>query len=412
MSNPNHPGEAFRVREVAWLELFPWLRLTRTLGVAMKARLLLLASTGLLLTLFGWWFLGWAFKSSDDVRPLVAAYQSCVWNGDTSGVSGWLVPRDDAAGPHLAHWPALPFRDLWWKFSAPVRQFFSSSTTFVGGIFLLLCTLWALAVWAIFGGAIARSAALAIGREQNQPIGESLRFATSKWGAYVAAPLMPLIGALLVGVPLMIAGWIMRSDLGAAALGGMWPVMLLGGLLITVFLLGLFFGWPLLFASISTEATDSFDAVSRTYSYVQQRPWQYLWYAVVATVLSWFGALLADNFASAVIHFTHWMVSVGSGQARIAELTAGRGGELFGAQAIWFWNGVVRVVALGFLVSHFWVAATAIYLLLRHDTDGAELDEVFVETSGETFGLPPVETDAQGVTIVAKSETVIVEEQA
>jgi hypothetical protein len=411
MSTPTNPVEPLRVREVAWLELFPWLRLIGTLGLALKVRMLLLATTGLLLTLFGWWLLASAFAGNESVKPLVAAYQSCVWNGDSSGVSGVLVPVDDQPGPHLAHWPALPFRDLWWKLSAPMRQFFANSTTFTGGVFLLLCTLWSLAVWAIFGGAMARMAALAIGREQNATIGEGLRFARSKWGAYVAAPLMPLTGAMLVGLPLMLAGLLMRTDILAALIGLAWPVMLLGGLLVTVFLLGLFFGWPLLFASISTEATDSFDAVSRTYSYVQQRPWNYLWYALVASVVSWFGALLADNFASAVIHFTQWMVSCGSGQVRIAVLTR-PGGDLFAAKAIWFWTGAVRVVALGFLVSHFWVAATAIYLLLRQDTDGAELDEVFVENAGETHGLPPVEFDAQGVTVVPKSETVVSEEPA
>src|SRR5262249_15114397 len=149
-----------RLREVAWLELCPWLRLIGTLRLALRVRMLTLATLGLVLTMWGWWLLAKVFSGSEDIQPLLSAYTSCVWNGDAAGVSGALVPVDDAAGPHLAHWPALPFRDTWWKLSAPVRQLFSLETTFVRSVFLLLCTVWAIAVWSVFGGAIARAAAV------------------------------------------------------------------------------------------------------------------------------------------------------------------------------------------------------------------------------------------------------------
>lgn len=403
MSQPSSP-ESLRVREIAWLEVFPWLRLIGTLRLALRLRLLLLASAGLLLTLFGWWLLGRAFANCEDVQPFVAAYQSCVWNGDRSGVDGWLIPRDQAPGPHLAHWPAWPYRDLWWKLAAPVRQLYAMSTTLVGACFLLLCTLWGLIVWGLFGGAICRAAALQLGREQMATLGESLRFARGKWGSYIAAPLTPLVGSFIVGLPLIIGGFMLRSDWGATVVGVAWPVMLGGGLLIAVFLLGLFFGWPLLFAAVSTEATDSFDAVSRTYSYVQQRPLHYLWYAILATALSWLLALLVDNFALAVIHLTAWTASWGSGGERLTTVLALGESPRLAAQAIWFWQGAVRVLALAALVSHFWVATTGIYLLLRRDTDGQELDEVFVDNAGDIRGLPPMETDPQGVTVVPQSE--------
>src|SRR5262249_37733350 len=41
-------------------------------------------------------------------------------------------------------------------------------------------------------------------------------------------------------------------------------------------------GWPMIHATLSTEGSDSFDALSRSYSYVYQKPWHYLWYALVA----------------------------------------------------------------------------------------------------------------------------------
>ena len=44
---------------------------------------------------------------------------------------------------------------------------------------------------------------------------------------------------------------------------------------------------------------------------------------------------------------------------------------------------------------------TQIYLLLRRDEDGAELDEVFLPAQDKEFGLPPLKQDAAGVPSVA-----------
>ena len=52
-----------------------------------------------------------------------------------------------------------------------------------------------------------------------------------------------------------------------------------------VLLLGLIFGWPLMFSTISTEGTDAFDAISRSYAYVFQRPFHYLFYTILITIM-------------------------------------------------------------------------------------------------------------------------------
>jgi hypothetical protein len=45
--------------------------------------------------------------------------------------------------------------------------------------------------------------------------------------------------------------------------------------------IGLVVGWPLLFPAVSAEGSDSFDAISRAYSYIYTKPWRYLWYELV-----------------------------------------------------------------------------------------------------------------------------------
>ena len=55
-----------KVCEVAWGELFPWLMLVRSVRIALMARVILLATLGILATMLGWWLLAEIFSRSDD----------------------------------------------------------------------------------------------------------------------------------------------------------------------------------------------------------------------------------------------------------------------------------------------------------------------------------------------------------
>ena len=54
------------------------------------------------------------------------------------------------------------------------------------------------------------------------------------------------------------------------------------------------------------------------------------------------------------------------------------------------------LLALGYGFSYFRTASTSIYLLLRADVEGAEMDEIYRDEQEEEFGLPsrvaPLET--------------------
>ncbi len=75
-----------------------------------------------------------------------------------------------------------------------------------------------------------------------------------------------------------------------------------------VVLIGLL-GWPLMNPTISAEGSDSFDALSRSYSYVFQAPWHYLWYTTVALA---YGAVLVffvGLMGSLMVYLGEWGVS-------------------------------------------------------------------------------------------------------
>ena len=63
---------------------------------------------------------------------------------------------------------------------------------------------------------------------------------------------------------------------------------------------------------------------------------------------------------------------------------------------IGFWHACLKTLAVGFIYSYFWSAATAIYYVLRKDEDGTEMNEVTYEEPAEARGLPPLTTDSHG----------------
>ncbi len=111
----------------------------------------------------------------------------------------------------------------------------------------------------------------------------------------------------------------MRLDLGVLIAGILWPLALLAGLFMALLLLALLFGWPLMWPTISSEGTDSFDALSRAWSYVYHRPLHYLFYVAVVAFLGGLGWLFVQNFAEAVVYLPQWAAGWGAGEGRVAQ---------------------------------------------------------------------------------------------
>ncbi len=64
--------EQTRIRQISWMELFPWLGLVRAVRLAFAPRMLILAAIGLAATNAGWGLIGWVFENNTD-PTLVAA---------------------------------------------------------------------------------------------------------------------------------------------------------------------------------------------------------------------------------------------------------------------------------------------------------------------------------------------------
>jgi hypothetical protein len=404
-------GDESVLRRVAWSELFPWLILVRCFRLAIRFRALLLATLAILATFSGWALLGLIFSGDARVDQQTWGYSRCPWLAlsaivpdrplGPSGPTTELADAIGASGPASVFVRAWePLVGSWEQLSRPFRQLFSGGITGAQAAFLMLSGLWAVVVWAFFGAALTRTAAVELATEQRIGWGSLLRHAVSKWPSYVAAPLMPLLAVLAAAFLSALVGLLLRAEVGILLAALVWPLMLLGWAIMAVLLLGLLFGWPLMWPVISAEGTDSFDALSRTYNYLFSRPLHALFYTLVAMGIGILGWTLVSNFAAAVVYLAYWAASWGGGEQAIRAITSGEGLGVLGATGAMLIRvsvECVKLLAAGFLYSYLWTAATAIYLLLRRNVDAREMDEVFLDDDAPVLPLPTLKTDDSGV---------------
>lgn len=395
------------VREIDWREVCPWLILFRTVWSAVDPRKLLSAAAGLLLVTGGWAVLGDLFAASDD--PSVAAqaerYKALTWlNQEAPAVEG---PADmtKAAEPRpFLDWRRLADAALLipLDMARPFLEVFDRDAGYQNIALSLLCALWEVLVWAFFAGVITRMSALQLSQDLNASWFKAMRHVRRKYVSYAAAPLLPIF--FLIGCALLMSlfGLLSRPNAGFVATAALWPLGLIFCILLAAVLVSLLFGWPIFWTTISAENTDAFDGFARAFAYVYQRSFSYLFYLVLAAVLGVIGWVALAYFVEFTLFICAWGVSWGTGQERGVELLSLSRLDQFaaplstGGEIISFWSTAARIIVISYGYSFFWTAFTAIYLLLRRDTDATPLDVVYLD---EPLGrpLPPLDHDEAGV---------------
>lgn len=195
------------------------------------------------------------------------------------------------------------------KLILPVVKFVDASTSFQTRIYLLLCLVWSLATWAFFGGVITRIAAIQLAGKDRVTLQEAVKFVATRYTSYILSPIVPVGIIAFIVVGLAIYGLIaLIPGVGDLVLYGLlFPLVALGGLVMAILAVGLV-GYPLMYATISVEGSDTFDALSRAYNYVFQAPWNFLWYGVVAVVYGAAVTLFVVFLASLTVYLAKWSI--------------------------------------------------------------------------------------------------------
>jgi hypothetical protein len=452
-----------------------WTELFRTFQVALDPKKLLLAAIGIFVMWAGWWVLSFIFyqSRSEPKRSDYAAANYVKNNnlteeeaqqraqhdydldsekyqllyrmagpGDVNAPEPWkhvtgqfrVAPWDENRGPNPFKlvtgqidrpWNAGQFFD-WFatqqmpvlieplvKFLRPIVYLLNPHAGGWNRIYLLLITFWTLATWALFGGAITRLAAVQLAGKDRPGLIETLRFVGARYLSYLSAPLVPLVFVAVIVLLTILYGLIhLIPFVGDIADSIAWPFLMLLGFGQAVLLIGLV-GYPLMYATVSAEGSDTFDALSRSYNYVFQSPWNYIWYSFVAVV---YGAVLVFFvvfMGSFVVYLTKWSLSQTPGTEyfatrrvdtlfEYAPTTFGWRDLLVTSPPVdtWYnqisavvvslWVTLVLLLVLGFAYSYYFTAFTMVYLLMRRKVDDTELDEVYLEEDEpEEPLLPP-----------------------
>ncbi len=288
--------------------------------------------------------------------------------------------------------------------------------------FALINTIIMLGIWAMVGGAVTRMAAVRVAREESVPMKQALGFACRKWPSTVTSPLIPfgvlvflaLLMGVFTGVPLMI------PYVGEWAVGLLLFLPLLMGLMLALVFVGGAFSVGLQWPTIAAEGSDSFDAISRSISYISSRPWKYLFSTVFAIIYGCATFILVKFVTFLTLRITHESIATfswGGGDAtdKIARLwevpTLATPWPQPGFEQFWaegsamyvfvFWVWVVLAVMMAFLVSFFFCSQTVIYFLMRRSVDATDIEEVYMEESEEdelpVEGLGDVGTEPAAV---------------
>jgi len=296
--------------------------------------------------------------------------------------------------------------------------------------FILFAILFSI-VWALFGGAISRIAAVHVARDEKISMTGALRFSLNKFLSFIFAPIIPLAIVLFVGAIVFVAALVNNVPwIGPILVGALFFLALIAGFVMTLVLLGTVGGFNLMYPTIAVEGSDSFDAISRSFSYVYARPWRMLFYTVIAILYGALCYFFVRFFLYLMLTLTHHFVDAGTfknvssdvpiemwtqmwPEPRFEELAYEpswmvlSADQKAGAFLVSLWNYLAIGLLGAFAISFYFSANTIIYYLMRREVDATELDDVYLEQADEDFGGEPG-AGAPGTATVTKTETVTV----
>jgi len=493
---PDAPDFSFR-------KFFLWTEIFRTFQVALDPKKLVVAAAGILAMSLGWFVLSHVFHTSRPDRNDESVYgakvvQDAVGPTRSDGVEytaaeivlegdrrflkdmeAWKV-LDGMAGPNgrlrtlpwyeyrgpnpyllitaVAGGNAVEIKEVagdflvgttpvlvepLFKLLLPIVKIVDPDASTMTRLYLFLCLLWGIVVWAFFGGIITRLAAVQFTGKERTTLKGAVQFVVDRYVHYILSPLAPIGIILAVILVMMVVGFVaLIPFVGDVLIYGLGlPLLILGGLAIAMVLVGLI-GYPMMYPTLSTEGTDTFDSFSRTFSYVFQAPWSYLWYWMVAIAYGAVVTMFVLFIGSLAVYMAKWSVS----QAPLSDYTNRKPDYLFqytpetfgwkelmlkggplelretsrkdeftgrtvrtyeyankpiaenynrgtyvygriGAGMASFWMVLLLLAMIGFSYSYFWSASTMIYLLMRKKVDETEMDELYVEEKAFT---PPI----------------------
>jgi len=250
-----------------------------------------------------------------------------------------------------------------------------------------------LLIWTVvIGGAISRTAATELAWSRTTGWPDALALSIRRWRSLVGAVAIPLGAIWIVTLIMAVAGAaLFRVQVVSVIAAVGWGFFLLGGVFVSVMMLGVWLGHWLLVPAVMCEGADSIDAVQHAFAMSFARPLRLVLYAILLTVQ---GVLLGTVVA--MVMGTGLIVA----QLAASKWSGDRGAAIIGTSSIISvaeslmpasspptnkaaaglvraWNTIFVVIGFGAAVSYAWCAATGLFLVMRRVCDGQEMSELW-----------------------------------
>jgi hypothetical protein len=298
----------------------------RTLAIAVSLTVMVLALIGVVVTPMGWIASEMLFIDREAVddpflleiaeinrSPYRGVFAPAESNSDYIQVLGTRL-----SGPRLVYRQFVrPFESVF-NYNATGREFF----------YFLCGGIWSVVVWSYVGIGIARVCLLRLTRNEHAGLDDAFEFATEKFTTCLLAVAIPLGAVFLLCVPTFLLGLIMGFDFGTVLVGLIWFVVLALALLMSLILLGLLFGFPLIVASVAAEGQNAIDAMTRAYAYTFQRPMHYLLYIFVALLFGGICWLFVGHLTNGIIGLGYWSTAWGANRFSPGRIDEIRGANI------------------------------------------------------------------------------------
>lgn len=261
--------------------------------------------------------------------------------------------------------------------------------------FVTFAILWVALIASLFGGVLARRAAVELGQRTIAPWIRSIQLVGSRAVSYLWAAGMHIVGAVALVAPIALLGWFAKLGSIPAVISGILLVAVCLPLIFAIgrILMSLIFCYPLSVCAISVEKkADAFEGFSRSNAYLFQRPVLTVVCVALLFVFGQIGAFLVN-----------WTVQLGWGL--IQQTFSATSGHAYPAVDTYLGAGdwIAKNLIFAFGFSYFWSASAGLYLVLRKCVDNTDLDEMDLMESEIEQNPPKIPTTSQPATKSAAS---------
>ncbi len=242
-----------------------------------------------------------------------------------------------------------------------------------------------LLIWGIFGGAICR---IAMARMTQTPIPgyfEAIRYTARRWRV-IWGPLaiMASMTAMLVAILAALGAMTLLPFVGPWLAWLVVPVMIVPAAILALTIAGVVLGWPMMLGAAMGEESDSFDALSRSQSYLFQAPVTWALTIKIGFLIHTAGFYAVRWFLRALVAILRTSTGV------ISVRESGSTGTdwnfpdpwsmpVITTEAIEFWISAIKLAAVTWPIGYVFAFSAALYLALKARVDMVPPEDVGIE---------------------------------